>query len=122
MFTRLDAAYNRCPPVRLWSGSLRGLQRRRVTTRCSKGYRGLAVSGGRLARTANRLPLTIAFSALLLPALLSSQAVDTPRPPTVPPKKLTAPPSPHPEVVNLTLKGVKVVRQDDLRNNIYTTA
>lgn len=44
------------------------------------------------------------------------------RPPVVPPKKLTAPATTHPEVVNLTLKGVHVVRQDDLRNNIYTTA
>ncbi len=61
---------------------------------------------------------------LLTPTLLLSQNTppsDT-TPPRVPPKKLTAPPSPHPEVVNLTLKGVKVVRQDDLRNNIYTTA
>src|SRR5689334_2532378 len=75
------------------------------------------------ARTCELAPLASLFlGALLLPAVLSAQAVDTPRPPTVPPKKITAPPSAHPEVVNLTLKGVKVVRQDDLRNNIYTTA
>lgn len=30
--------------------------------------------------------------------------------------------SDRPEVVNLTLKGVRVVRQSELRNNIYTTA
>ena len=57
-------------------------------------------------------------------ALLSAPALSfaQDQQPKVPPKKITAAPSPHPEVVNLTLKGVKVVRQDDLRNNIYTTA
>src|SRR5690349_9126599 len=128
MFTRLDAGYNRCPPVLLWSGSLRGLQQRRLTTHCWKAYKRDAGCGTRdafsLRAFASRIPhlASLLVGALLLPALLVAQAVDTPRPPTVPPKKLTAAPSPHPEVVNLTLKGVKVVRQDDLRNNIYTTA
>src|SRR5437588_1594165 len=163
MFTRLDAGYNRCRPVRLWNGSLRGLRQRRRTTRCSRvsrrdagcgtrdahapsepgancaGSWRLPASGRRLVRNpqsaaggrpkaASRLRLLKALSVaafLFTPTLLRSQ-VPTPdttrRQPVVPPKKLTAPPSPHPEVVNLTLKGVKVVRQDDLRNNIYTTA
>ena len=77
--------------------------------------------------TRARYPLRVfrLVVALLIPALLSGQAAPTPdttKPPVLPPKKLTAAPTPHPEVVNLTLKGVRVVRQDDLRNNIYTTA
>src|SRR2546423_7694486 len=131
MFTRLGAGYNRCPVVPLWSGLSGGLLPLQATTRCSRVYRRLAVSGKRLvhARRSStyRSPLTahLLLAALLLPAQLASQAVpapDTVRPPVVPPKKLTAPQTSHPEVVNLTLKGVKVVRQDDLRNNIYTTA
>jgi len=133
MFTRLDAAYNRCRVVRPWNGLLSASRPRRQTTRCWKGYKreegsgkreGARVRSFRFAVPPSRFPLpaSLLLGALLLPALLTSQAVDTPRPPTVPPKKLTSPPSPHPEVVNLTLKGVKVVRQDDLRNNIYTTA
>jgi len=104
------------------------LQQRRLTTHCWKAYKRDAGCGTRdafsLRAFASRIPhlASLLVGALLLPALLVAQAVDTPRPPTVPPKKLTAAPSPHPEVVNLTLKGVKVVRQDDLRNNIYTTA
>src|SRR5689334_13185141 len=136
MFTRLGAAYNKCRAVPLWNGSSNESLLLLATTRCSRAYKrdegwGMG-DGARGARTflaravRNSLiphpPSLLAGALLLLPALLASQAVDTPRPPTVPPKKLTAPPSPHPEVVNLTLKGVKVVRQDDLRNNIYTTA
>ena len=107
-----------------------------ATTRCSKACKGEAGRGKREAKLgtgisalasavpANRFPLpaSLLLGALLVPAALASQAVDTPRPPVVPPKKLTATQKEHPEVVNLTLKGVKVVRQDDLRNNIYTTA
>ena len=45
---------------------------------------------------------------LLIPALLFAQQA-----PTTPS---------HPEVVNLTLKGVKSVKQSELLSNIYTTA
>src|SRR5213075_246433 len=106
MFTRLDAAYNRCRVVRPWNGLSSASLLPLATTRCWKAYR-------------------ICVGAILFaPTLLFAQVPtpDTTRQPVVPPKKLTAAPSPHPEVVNLTLKGVKVVRQDDLRNNIYTTA
>ena len=53
------------------------------------------------------LPASLFLALLLFPALLSSQVKAT---------------NTHPEVVNLTLKGVKVVRQTELRSNIFTTA
>ena len=64
----------------------------------------------RLARVvrASRIPHPASLLLLLLPAPLSSQGVPTP-------------PS-HPEVVNLTLKGVKSVKRSDLLSSIYTTA
>src|SRR2546429_2872252 len=39
MFTRLDAAYNRCRPVPPWNGSSSASRLRKATTRFWKGYR-----------------------------------------------------------------------------------
>ncbi|MFL5593876.1 MAG: outer membrane protein assembly factor [Gemmatimonadaceae bacterium] len=62
--------------------------------------------------------MAVAAVIMLLPAVLSSQQTSAqPTPPT--PRAAT---DEHPEVVNLTLKGVKVVRTDELLQNIYTTA
>jgi outer membrane protein insertion porin family len=55
--------------------------------------------------------VVLAAAFLLVPALLLSQ--QTAPAPTTPS---------HPEVINLTLKGVKVVRQSDLLQSIYTTS
>src|SRR5204863_2785935 len=123
----LDAAYNRCRPVQPWSGSLSASRQRRATTRCSRDCKrdagggrreaGVRLDGtsaflARIVRASRLSPpassLASLFALLLLPAPLSSQA-----PPT--------PPS-HPEVVNLTLKGVKSVKRSDLLSSIYTTA
>ncbi|PYP51762.1 MAG: hypothetical protein DMD39_07895, partial [Gemmatimonadetes bacterium] len=57
---------------------------------------------------AGRLRAIVAGGILLGPALLFAQQA-----PTTPS---------HPEVVNLTLKGVKSVKQSELLSNIYTTA
>ena len=54
-------------------------------------------------------PAVLAGALVLAPAALTSQD---------PAQKEPS----HPEVVNLTLKGVKVVRKDELLQNIYTTA
>src|SRR6185436_5261190 len=94
MSTPSDAVYNRCRPVRLWNGSSNASQRRLVTTRCWKASK-LAITAGAI---------------LLVPALVSAQQSAVPATPT------------HPEVVNLTLKGVKSVKQSDLLASIYTTA
>ena len=94
MSTPSDAVYNRCRPVRLWNGSSNASQRRPVTTRCWKASK-LAITAGAI---------------LLVPALVSAQQSAVPATPT------------HPEVVNLTLKGVKSVKQSDLLASIYTTA
>ena len=53
--------------------------------------------------------LAWAGALLFVPAVLASQAA------------LPAAPS-HPEVINLTLKGVKVVKQSDLLQSISTTS
>src|SRR4051812_44757997 len=138
MFTRLDAAYNRCRVVRPWNGLSSASLLRLATTRCSRAYSPDCVataecaggwlpsaSGRRLIRnsqsaagcqpkaaSSQRLSKFLGIAALICaPTLLVAQN-DTTKPPVVPPKKLTAPPTSHPEVVNLTLKGVKVVRQD----------
>src|SRR2546423_2324903 len=148
MFTRLGAGYNKCRPVRLWNGLSNVSLLLQATTRCSRGYsperlttanraggsrpsasgRRLvcnshsAASSQRKAASRQRLSKLLVIAVLLCaPTLLVAQT-DTVKPPVVPPKKLTAPQTSRPEVVNLTLKGVKVVRQDELRNNIYTTA
>src|SRR5438105_6962631 len=105
MSTPLDAAYNRCRPVPLWNGSSSASQRRRVTTRCWKGCRREAGGGRREAGSGAALA---AAAILLIPALVFAQQ--------------TTPTETHPEVVNLTLKGVKSVKQSDLQASIYTTA
>ncbi|HYU52199.1 MAG TPA: POTRA domain-containing protein, partial [Gemmatimonadaceae bacterium] len=104
MSTPLDAVFSRCRPVRLWNGSSSASRRHRATTRCWKGCR-LAGSGRREAGSGAALA---AGAILLIPALLFAQQA-----PTTPS---------HPEVVNLTLKGVKSVKQSELLSNIYTTA
>src|SRR5439155_969004 len=116
MSTPLDAVFSRCRPVRLWNGSSSASRRRRATTRCWKGCR-LAGGGRREAGrgkreegrgVAGRLRAIVAGGILLGPArLFAQQAPTTPS---------------HPEVVNLTLKGVKSVKQSELLSNIYTTA
>ncbi|MDQ6690370.1 MAG: BamA/TamA family outer membrane protein [Gemmatimonadota bacterium] len=65
-----------------------------------KGYRP-----SRCLRT--RFSLVLAGALFLAPAAVNSQQT---------------PASSRPEVVNLTLKGVKVMRTDELLQNIYTTA
>src|SRR5437870_12111165 len=100
------AVYNRCRPVPPWNGSSSASQPRRATTRCSRGYRG-KTDEGRGKRDEGRA-LGLAAALLLVPALLFSQQ--------------TTPTQSHPEVVNLTLKGVKSVKQSDLLTSIYTTA
>src|SRR6185312_10276309 len=102
MFTPFVAAYNRCRPVRPWNGSSSASPLRRVTTRCSRVCRreaGWGMGDGRA--------LVLLTALLVYAAPLASQA------PVVPE---------HPEVVNLTLKGVKVVKQSELSSSIYTTA
>src|SRR5476651_1242142 len=100
MSTHSDAAFNRCHPARRWNGSSNASQRRQATTRCWKVCRPTA-SPLQLLRAA------IAGALLFVPALLAAQDVQ-------PVANL------HPEVVNLTLKGVKVMKQTDLLQNIYT--
>src|SRR5207244_542463 len=79
---------------------------RRATTRGSRGCSG-KTDEGRGKRDEGRA-LGLAGALLLVQALLFSQQ--------------TTPTQSHPEVVNLTLKGVKSVKQSDLLTSIYTTA
>src|SRR5437773_11029050 len=126
MFIPLDAVYSRCRPVRLWNGSSSASRRRQVTTRCWKGCRREggrgrreAGSGRREAGTASLSRAThhyslfphpsALFPLLFVPTLLFSQQAAQKEPA-------------NPEVVNLTLKGVKVVKSSELLQNIYTTA
>ena len=97
-----DAVFNRCHPARRWSGSSSASRRRQATTPCSKAYRQ---SRTRLSR----LTPFLAGAVLFFPAALASQ-------------NSSPAAAKNPEVVNLTLKGVKVVRKDELTTNIYTTA
>src|SRR5256714_2064634 len=126
MSTPFDAVSSRCRPVRLWNGSSSASQRRQATTRCWKGSRGEAGRGKREAGKAKRddgigklctriqsrslfpLPASL-FPLLLVPALLFAQQTE----PTTPS---------HPEVVNLTFKGVKSVKVSELQQSVYTTA
>src|SRR6266478_8721987 len=111
MSTHSDAAFNRCHPVRQWSGSSSASLQPQATTRCWKGCRREAKSGKRVAGGGKRVAgsRVVAATILLVPALLFSQE--------------TAPTLPsHPEVVNLTLKGVKAMKQSDLLQSIYTTS
>src|SRR6266852_2751390 len=102
MSTHSDAVFNRCRPARRWSGSSSASLRPQATTRCWKVYR-------RAGSPLPRLHAVLAVAILFVPAALASQDV-----------QLTAPT--HPEVVNLTLKGVKAMKQSDLLQSIYTTS
>src|SRR5687768_5909233 len=102
MFIPLDAAYNRCRPVPPWNGSSSASLRPPATTRCSKAYNK---SRSSLRRC---FPL-FAGALFLVPAAVAS----LPAQPIGPSR---------PEVVNLTLNGVEVVRKDELERSIYTTA
>src|SRR3954465_8466078 len=118
MSTPSDAAYNRCRPVPLWNGSSNASRRRRATTRCWKDCRREARGERREAgrrEAGRRARITVLVAAILLvPTLLLSQQTAPATPAPVAPT--------HPEVVNLTLKGVKVVKQSELLQSISTTA
>src|SRR3981081_256106 len=102
MFTHSDAAYSKCLPVRQWSGSSSASLLRQATTRCWKAYRS--------SRSVRTHACTLLAAALcLVPSALVSQ------------ESALKGPS-HPEVVNLTLKGVKAMKTADLLPSIYTTA
>src|SRR2546421_12175692 len=134
MSTRLDAVYNRCRPVPPWNGSSSASRLRKATTRCWKGFRsGRREAGGGVTGSG----VVIAGAILLVPALLFSQhptPPDTVRAPATTPAPIQTPapaqttpsaepkPPTHPEVVNLTLKGVHAVKQSELQQSISTTA
>src|SRR5438067_10816453 len=97
MFTRLDAAYNRCRPVPPWNGSSSASRLRKATTRCWKGYRrekreagtglagigapGIDVAGIGVARIGvARSAVLFAGAILLVPALLFPQQPTLPDP------------------------------------------
>src|ERR1700682_717498 len=102
MSTHSDAVFSKCPPARRWSGSSNASLRRQATTRCWKDYR-------RPGSPLPRFCAVLAGALLFVPSVLASQDVQ----PTAPS---------HPEVGNLTLQCVKVVKQSDLLQNIYTTS
>src|SRR6185503_6522918 len=79
-----------------------------VSSKCLPAPRWNGSSSASLPRQATTRCWKV-YSLFLIPAALSSQAA--------PPKE----PS-NPEVVNITLKDVHVVRRDELLQNIYTTA
>src|SRR6476660_3868874 len=100
MSTHSDAVFSRCHPARRWNGSSSASLPRQATTRCWKGYRP---SGS--VRT--HVCALLAGALLFLPATLTSQ------------QAVIKGPS-HPEVVNLTLKGVKAMKTADILPSIYT--
>src|SRR5687767_14905097 len=102
MFTPSDAVSSRCHPARRWSGLSSASLRLPATTPCSRGY---SSSRPRLARF---FRLFTGALFLVPPALTSVGA-----------QAITQSP---PEVVNLTLKGVEVVKKSELEQSIYTTA
>src|SRR6202022_551592 len=102
MSTHSDAAFNKCHPVRQWSGSSSVSLPPQATTRCWKAYRP-----SRCLRA--RVSALLAGALFLAPAALTSQ------------QSVPTGPS-HPEVVNLTLKGVRAMKTADLVQSIYTTA
>src|SRR5437764_1536071 len=130
MSTPSGAVYNRCRPVRLWNGLSSASRRRLVTTLCSKGSKEAAssfvASGWQLTYRAFGLVAIGVGAILFVPTPLFSQtASSTPSTATAPaPAAAQAAPTSnaHPEVVNLTLKGVKSVKRSDLLASIYTTA
>src|SRR6202171_1724592 len=101
MSTHSDAVFSKCHPVRQWSGSSSVSLPPQATTRCGKAYRP-----SRSMRT--RVSALLAGALFLAPARLASQ------------ESVLKGPS-HPEVVNLTLKGVKAMKTADLLQSIYTT-
>src|SRR2546423_853901 len=104
MSTHLDAVFSKCHPVRQWSGSSSASPPPPATTRCWKAYS----LTGRRKREAGSAPFVAAI--LFVPTLLFSQ--QTAPAPTTPA---------HPEVVNLTLKGVSAMKKAELLQSIYTT-
>ncbi|MEO8908836.1 MAG: BamA/TamA family outer membrane protein [Gemmatimonadaceae bacterium] len=101
MFTHSDAASNRCHPAPRWNGSSSASPRLRATTPCSRVYsRGYGLKG---------------FFALFVAALIFAPA-------TVASQQTATLVPTRPEVVNVTLKGVKAMKQADIMQNIYTTA
>src|SRR5438270_5419517 len=134
MSTPLDAVYNRCRPAPPSNGLSSALLVPTATTRCSRDCsRKLSGSGfiGQSKRVAGRAFLCIvASAAILAPVAGNSQqptsTPTTPLPRTTTSPAVTPPAEPqaptHPEVVNLTLKGVKAVKAADLQQSISTTA
>src|SRR2546423_5629734 len=131
MSTPSGAVYNRCRPVRLWNGLSSASRRRLATTLCSKVYNlraagGCVASGWELTYRAFGFVAIGVGTTLVVPTPLFSQtASSTPSTATAPaPLYPEAPPTPPslPEVVILTLKGVKSVKRSDLLSSIYTTA
>src|SRR6059058_1785028 len=129
MSTPSDAVYNRCRPVRLWNGLSSASRRRLVTTLCSKvcdlrAAGSYVASGWELTYRALGLVAIGVGAILVVPTLLFSQTASST--PSTAPAPAAAQPAPtsnaHPEVVNLTLKGVKSVKRSDLLASIYTTA
>src|ERR1700694_5792837 len=102
MFTHSDAGFSKCHPVRQWNGSSSASLPPQATTRCWKAYRPSCS-----VRT--HVCALLAGALVLAPAALVSQ------------ESVLKGPS-HPEVVNLTLKGVSVMKKTDLLQSIYTTA
>src|ERR1700686_397429 len=101
MFTHSDAVSSKCHPVRRWNGSSSVSLPHQATTRCWKVYRP-----SRSVQT--HVCALLAGALLLVPAALTSQ------------QSVLKGPS-HPEVVSLTLKGVKAMKTADLLPSIYTT-
>src|ERR1700738_694182 len=102
MFTHSDAVFSKCRPVRQWNGSSNASLPPQATTRCWKAYRP-----SRSLRT--HVCALLAGALFLAPAGLAAQ------------ESVLKGPS-HPEVVNLTLKGVKAMKKAELLQSIYTTA
>src|SRR4051812_7635130 len=116
MSTPLDAVYNRCRPAPPWNGLSSASLVPPATTRCSRGC----------SRTRRALLWIVASAAILAPIAGNSQQPTgtpaTPLPAKTTPPAVTPPAEPqaptHPEVVNLTLKGVKAVKAADLQQSI----
>src|SRR5690349_21382377 len=111
------AAYNRCRPVPPWNGSLSASRPLPATTLCwrdykrecgDEGMRGCGPGERQIRARPFAFRVLTASLFFLAPVFLGAQQ--------------PAPTNTHPEVVNLTLKGVKSVKPSDLLASIYTTA